>query len=362
MIPLDRFLNAYIDANLILLVAALIWVAAKALLSLTTLRAAHGAQLQLIYGLIIIAAGVPVLLLLGNPLAVKISDIVVAQYLNGSFAMTPSTFEQILGSRDTLVQDISTLRSPVGQAIAAIALLGFSFVTGRLIIRFLRLRRLIAHSYGWKQFGRLHLRITDATHVPFSSRGLRNHYVLLPASMLSRPHDLRISLAHELQHCRQGDLSWELALEILRCVFFFNPAVHFVKREVAKLRELACDQQVIARKNLQVQDYGACLVRVCRTAMQVDTKSQTTLPVVALLNITKSRKSEQFLRRRVTEMLTHQSRRVSRWVVLALLVPLGVIVTLGAASMQRSGDWSQDRLLLSAIVNLERLDLRNRSN
>ena len=36
-------------------------------------------------------------------------------------------------------------------------------------------------------------------------------------------------------------------------------------------------------------------------------------------------------------------------------------IVFGSIASQRSGDWSQDRLMLSAIVNLERLDDRNSS-
>jgi len=44
--------------------------------------------------------------------------------------------------------------------------------------------------------------------------------------------------------------------------------------------------------------------------------------------------------------------------VLSLLLMLGV--SLAAASIRQPGDWSQDRLLLSSVVNLERFAAINR--
>jgi hypothetical protein len=38
------------------------------------------------------------------------------------------------------------------------------------------------------------------------------------------------------------------------------------------------------------------------------------------------------------------------------------VVFLSALSIQKPADWSQDRLMLSAIINLERLETRNGSN
>jgi hypothetical protein len=44
----------------------------------------------------------------------------------------------------------------------------------------------------------------------------------------------------------------------------------------------------------------------------------------------------------------------------ALAGVLAVGVSMAAASVRQPGDWSQDRLMLSTIVNLERLEAINR--
>ncbi len=43
---------------------------------------------------------------------------------------------------------------------------------------------------------------------------------------LARRTNLAVSLAHEFQHLRQGDIEWEILLEAIKPIFFLNPAFH----------------------------------------------------------------------------------------------------------------------------------------
>lgn len=369
MIPLETLLNAYIDANIVLAVAALAWLVTRAILNRTPLRRAYGTQLRLIYAVLVAVACAPLfvtgVLATGGPISVNLSDIVVAQYLDGRFAMAPSRFEQLLMTRDIWVSDIVTLGSATGKAIAAALIGGIILSILRTAANMRKVQRLIRRSYCWRRVGNLHIQLTDATHVPFSTRGLRGRYIVLPSGMLSQNQDMKIALAHELQHIRQGDLTWELVLECLRPLFFFNPAVYLWKRDVEQLRELACDQRVMQRTGLTARDYGNCLLRVCMTALRRDRSAQIALPSVALLQVRAGfgrGRAERFLRLRVNEMLLSHQAASPRWLIPALLIPLALAIGLSAVSIQRSGDWSQDRLMLSAIVNLERLNQRNGLN
>jgi beta-lactamase regulating signal transducer with metallopeptidase domain len=366
MIPLDAFLNAYIDANIMLAFAALLWFATRAVLARTSLRTAFTGQLRLVYGLLIVIACMPLAVVgmatIGTPVAINLSDIAVAQYLDGRFAMAPSQFEQLLMTRDLIVNEVVTLSTVTGQVIAAILVTGIGLALLRLATNVVRLRHLIANSFAWRRIGKLHIRLTDATHVPFSTASLRRRYIILPSAMLSQPGDLKIALAHELQHIRQGDLNWELLLEMLRPILVFNPAMYLFKRDVERLRELACDQQVLRRSGFNPLDYGNCLLRVCRNALHKDQSQQIALPTVALLQIKASGTATLFLRQRVTEMFHAHRATNPGWMIPALLLPLAMMLALGTVSIQRSGDWSQDRLMLSTIVNLERLNQRNGLN
>lgn len=358
MMPLETILHAYIDANIILALGAVIWFAAQTILIRTPLRSAHSAQLQLIYGLLVAIAIAPFLAMFWAPNAagLNLSDMIVAGYLDGHFAMAPTAFEALMATRDRIVHEVATMSTTTGQVVATIGLAGIGFAMLRMMLNLTRVRRVVRESYLWRSAGRVQVRLTQTSSVPFSTRGLRDHYIILPAEMLESPTDLRIALAHEMQHIRQGDLTWECLLEMLRPLFVFNPAMRYWKGQVERQRELACDQQVMHCKGLGAQEYAQCLLQVCAKAVQ--RRDAVNLPVVALLQAN-GRGHAQFLRHRIVQMIDVGVVPGQRWYVPALLVPLVVVVGLGALSIQRSGDWSQDRLMLSTIVNLERLNQRN---
>lgn len=71
------------------------------------------------------------------------------------------------------------------------------------------------------------------------------------------------------------------------------------------------------------------------------------------------RSPAQKLRRRV-EALVERDRLRPHWgFVLLAVLPMIAIVFLSALSIQKPADWTQDRLMLSTIVNLERLETIN---
>ena len=371
----EVLLNAYIDANIILIMGALVWALTQFVLAYPSIRTSFGAQLRLLYGLMIAVGFAPIAFILawphvlasfpGNAAAFNLSDIIIAQYLDGRFNMAPTRFEDLLMIRHTLVLDVTTFGSIVGTGVAFALLAGVALSLLKTLKSVIRVRRIIRVSYPWRKFGRLEIRLTDASHVPFSTRGLRRYYIMVPSGMLSNYNDLRIAVAHELQHIRQGDLEWELVLESLRPLFFFNPAFGMLKRNVERLRELACDQRLLSSHRVTAQEYCACLVRVCQNALRRDAYKQIEIPTVALVQVDgfhHGSRSEMLLRQRVRMMMRGVRSRRHDWLTLALIIPLTCAIGFSAVSVQRNGDWSQDRLMLSTIVNLERLNNRNAAN
>jgi len=151
-------------------------------------------------------------------------------------------------------------------------------------------------------------------------------------------------------------------LEALRPLFFWNPAFAYWKAEVEKLRELSCDQQVLVRRQFNVKAYCDCLLRVCRNTIRNDCSVQIAVPSVTFGQVDASRKglrSRSFLEYRVSSMLDGAGRYRDGALSVVLMVPLAFTIAYGAIAIQRTGDWSQDRLMLSTIVNLERLNQRN---
>ena len=71
--------------------------------------------------------------------------------------------------------------------------------------------------------------------------------VILPAEARGWPEDrIRIVLAHELAHVRRGDWLVQLAAELLRAIYWFNPLLWIACRQLRRESEHACDDAVLA--------------------------------------------------------------------------------------------------------------------
>ncbi len=366
---IENLLSFYLNMNIVLAIAAVIWLIARSVWSRGPLKHAYLPQLRLVYGVLLSVALSPLIFngvqmlsqsgFIARDQMPNFADFAVAQFLDGNIDMAPARFESLLMLRTEFINSIATLSSPLSQAIAAVLLLMTTFGVVRLINSGACVARTIGRSYLMRRVGRVDIRITHEVAVPFSTRGLWRHYIVLPTSLLSQSNHVRIAVAHELQHIRQGDLIWEILLEAARPIFFWNPAFGFLKREVEKLRELSCDQQVLRNKGLGVRDYCECLLRVCRNSLRLRQNAQLRTPSVPFAQLNASRTSANFLKHRVAAMFVSTSRDSGGLWVASFAMVVFLLVVLGGLLSQPANDWTQDRLMLSSIVNLERLDLRN---
>lgn len=372
MIQASSVFDTYINANILLVVAFSLWLTVRFLLNRFGLKNAYTLQLRLLncvflaillspfiaYGFNLAAQNQ----LLPHGFSINLSDIALAQFLNGSFEMPASDFENVLAMRETLRTNIMQPTGWFGILIATLILLGFAGFLTRGTIAALRLKKIVNESYSWRQFGNLRLRLSDKTLVPFSTRGLRNRYIVIPSGMLAQPGDLRISLAHEFQHMRQRDVEWELGMELFKSLFFWNPVIYFWKRQIEQLRELACDQNVLARNRFDVQAYCDCLIRVCQNNLRQDRATAISLPRVGLVQIERpvfGKDCATLLRQRILSMIDPGIAAQATTRTLWLTIPLVLGVAVSTVAIQHPSDWSLDRLMLSSIINLERLEALN---
>jgi beta-lactamase regulating signal transducer with metallopeptidase domain len=372
MIPGDAVLDAFINANILFCVAYGLWHLTRIGLNYLGLRHAYGTQLQLLNGAFLAIVFAPFLVLLFNGLQnngiasgvnLNLSDMVVSHYLNGGFEMKATRFESLIQIRETLSSNILSGVGFIAQAMIVAFLAGLILGAVRLVYSMFCLHKIVSRSFLWRRFGRVRLLLSDRTLVPFSTRGIRNYYVVIPTHMLSQGSELKVSLAHEFQHMRQGDLEWEILLEALKPLFFLNPAYHAWKRQVEHLRELSCDSAVLTRGSICVKTYCDTLLSVCQKTLRKDRTFVIAVPKVALVTADRATLREgktSFLEHRIRSLL--DARRVThpRLILAAVILPLFAVTTLTAISIQRPGDWSHDRLMLSTVVNLERLDEINR--
>jgi len=369
---IEHLLNAYIDTNIVLITAAVIWFGSKKLFARSALRTAYHVQLHLLYGLVAMVALSPLFVagieafqrmgVLSTYSGLHFSDFLVSQYLDGNIALAPTDFERLLVWRNEVVHEIASLSGWLGYTVLGGLIGGFCIIVVRNARDTLYLVNMIRNSFVLRRIGRVDIRFTHETRVPFSTRGLFRHYVVLPTDLLAQQNDVRIAVSHEIQHVRQHDLTWEIALELIRPFFFWNPAFAYCKRDVERLRELACDQHVLSRKTHPVLDYCECLLRVCRTSLTGDRTNQIITPSVPFVQIDRrinASHSGSFLKQRIVSLLDGQTVRRQGGVGTAIII-LSLVLTLFAAiAVKPTNDWSYDRLMLSTIVNLERLNTRS---
>lgn len=88
--------------------------------------------------------------------------------------------------------------------------------------------------------------------------------IMLPADAARWSEErLRIVISHELAHVRRGDWSTQIATELLRAVFWFNPIVWIACRRLRAESELACDDDVL-NGGVEGVDYAGHLLDLAR--------------------------------------------------------------------------------------------------
>ncbi len=95
--------------------------------------------------------------------------------------------------------------------------------------------------------------------------GLRRPRVILPAAARGWTGErARIVLRHELAHIRRGDWAAQMAGELLRAVYWFNPLVWIACARLRQESEHACDDAVLAG-GVDATDYATHLLDLART-------------------------------------------------------------------------------------------------
>lgn len=363
MTAVEPVLEVYIDLNIVLCFSALIWFATRGILSRTRLRFAFPAQLQLLKALFICVMISPALAVAASSLAqlvwperaISFSDIAVAAYLRGDIAMPAIEFEALLNTRQRLVEDTLLGKSAGLGVIILLMMVGAAGFVVQAADSVRVIRRTVSTSYLWRQTRHVDIRLSDRVTVPFAVRGVFRRHVVLPSDLITRPREMRFALAHEFQHLREGDVEWELLLALLRPLFFWNPAFWLLKQQFDRLRELSCDQFVVTRNGMDATAYVTCLLDYC--AQKVSRDGPRVMNV-EFVNCGQARRS---LRQRVLAIgnapkaAPHASRTL-----IGLACLFAVCLSVGSAAIRQADDWSHDRLMLSTVVNLERLELINR--
>ena len=154
--------------------------------------------------------------------------------------------------------------------------------------------------------------------------GYRQPAILLPQSMvLALTYDeLQHVLLHESAHLLRRDDWMALGERVLRALFSFQPAVHWIGRQIEREREVACDDWVIAQSG-EAKPYAASLARVAELG------SAARVPMLA----TGAGRPKEIFKRLETLLDRTRNRlpQVSGTLVFAVALALLFVVSEGAS-------------------------------
>lgn len=93
--------------------------------------------------------------------------------------------------------------------------------------------------------------------------GVLRPRIVLPADFLVRydADERALVVAHERQHIARGDLPCNALVALLRCVYWFNPLLHWAVARYRHDQELACDARVLRRHPHARRAYAQAMLK-----------------------------------------------------------------------------------------------------
>lgn len=143
--------------------------------------------------------------------------------------------------------------------------------------------------------------------------------MLLPAGCETWDDDrVRIVLGHELAHIRRADWAVQMAADVVRAVFWYNPIFWFACARLRRESEAACDNAVL-EAGVPAADYASHLLEIARTCRRPS-------PMATLVPMARPSTLEW----RIAAMLNHtliRTRPTRRALTVVCAVIVGITLT-----------------------------------
>lgn len=364
---LEHFSNFLIDANLLILVATAAFLSAEACLVAFGHRRSYATRLWLLSGSLAFALLMPVLpygIAAAKISVPHVSDVLISQYLKGNISISAVNFDTLLSARTSTIQ---ALHSGSSLWVTSIAVFVVMMVLGRMayiVINAVRIAGSVRNGCCIRSSGRVKIVVSSDVDVPFSTRGLRTFYIVVPQGLMGDAKTMMIAIGHELQHIRQRDITVEVILAIISPLFVLNPGFWVLSQKVRKLREHTCDEAYLKRSHHGARDYAKALLVVAKQAAHSRRFSRIgslSVPFIGR-NLPFSKTTKSALLDRVLAVADGEAKKPSKALASGLLLVAAAIMVFGAAAFSPTTGWSHDRIMISSVANLERLSRRNSSN
>ena len=167
--------------------------------------------------------------------------------------------------------------------------------------------------------------VTGAVRTP-ALHGILRPTLLFPPGFLEKltPHEIRLTVAHELAHDRRRDLHVQVLIHTAVIVHWFNPLAWIAARLARHDCELACDETVLRDLTAtERESYGATLLKIVGLAHGVAS------PPLGLGVV----ESKQQLKRRIQMIAAQPSPTLARTLLGCALFALAVGLSLTAETL-----------------------------
>ncbi|HHT9168464.1 TPA: penicillin-binding transpeptidase domain-containing protein [Legionella pneumophila] len=174
------------------------------------------------------------------------------------------------------------------------------FRSYKVVLGLSRLKTMLAEAIPYRTSGKLAIKVSDRCHIPFSVVLFNKAYIVLPVSLLSSSKNVKIAIAHEGQHHRNGDCLWAYFIEVVRIIFFGNPGVTRWGGILSELQEFSCDEVLVGQPKISAHDYGHCLFDVVQTVSQCPGSSNREIACTVSMALGKDNEDCTFIIRRIS--------------------------------------------------------------
>lgn len=265
-----------------------------------------------------------ILLLWTLPAAIFINFILNSQFVQSKpdFIVIPDTI--LLADADftePVPAEIAEASPDIYEQIKALTgwisgltiLIGFSCFTGYLVL-FHRLARyhqyliLIPENEIIKQIfleNDLNSKVTvyqsNGFVTPFTF-GFSHPKIIIPEKYCSDPVQFQLILRHEVSHIRNHDYLKQMGEQALKFLFFWNPLLHLLTRQISNYREMACDERVLSACPDLKKEYATLLLT------HLAEPAASTGVAAAMSHSTEN------LKERITKMKTYETIRANKTV------------------------------------------------
>jgi beta-lactamase regulating signal transducer with metallopeptidase domain len=138
--------------------------------------------------------------------------------------------------------------------------------------------------------------------------------LLLPTTSYNN-EDLTLVLRHELTHYKHKDLSIKLLSLILNIIFWFDPFIYIIKKNVEIYCELCCDEAVVRNMNdNNKQKYGECILNLIRDSIRENTSFSTCFY-----------QNKKILKKRIHSMVSSTKKSKGIVIIISTIFVIGIL-------------------------------------